>query len=72
MQNNIRKIINDKGLKISDVIIKCELSRSSFYEIMNGNSTPKLVNARKIANVLGVLLDELFPNDNFKEDKDNE
>ena len=69
MKNKIQKIIKDKGLKISFVIEKVGLAKSSFYEIMKGNAIPSLANARKICAVLNKPLDEVFPNDNFdKED----
>ncbi|WP_294363706.1 helix-turn-helix transcriptional regulator [uncultured Clostridium sp.] len=65
MNNNIRNIIEKKGMKITFVIKKVGLAKSSFYDIMNGNSIPNLINARKISEVLKVPLDELFPEENF-------
>ncbi|MGL5440834.1 MAG: helix-turn-helix transcriptional regulator [Filifactoraceae bacterium] len=70
MNNIIKKVINEKGLKATFVIKKIGISTSTFYDIVNGNSTPSLVNARKISSVLGVSLSELFPencNENIKE-----
>lgn len=69
MNNKIKEFISEKGLKVMFVIEKAGLSTSSFYEIMNGKAVPSLKNARKIANVLGVSLDELFPEEIFKEEK---
>ncbi|KMT21569.1 helix-turn-helix transcriptional regulator [Clostridium cylindrosporum] len=66
MENNIKKTINEKGIKTSYVIEKSGISRSSFYEIMNGNSVPSLINARKIAVSLGVSVDDIFPNNKCK------
>lgn len=68
MLNNIRKIISDKGLKITDVISQTELSKSYFYDVMNGESVPTLTVARKIAEVIKEPLDEVFPNDDLKEE----
>ena len=51
------------------VVEKVGLSTSSFYEIMNGKAVPSLRNARKIADALEVSLDELFPEEDFKEEK---
>lgn len=69
MKNKIQKIIKENGLKVSFVFEKAGLAKSSFYEIMNGNSIPSLANARKICEVLNKTLDEVFPNDDFlKED----
>lgn len=64
MNNRIRQIIEKKGLKISHVISESGLAKSYFYDVMNGKSIPSLANARKIAEVIGVPLDELFPNEN--------
>jgi len=61
MSNKIRQAIKEKGLTISSVIAKSGLAKSSFYEIMNGNSIPSLENARNISKAIGVPLDELFP-----------
>lgn len=67
MKNNIRNVIENEGFKISYVIEKTGLAKSSFYDIMNGNSIPSLLNARKISEALKVPLDELFPKEHFKE-----
>lgn len=65
MSNKIRQVIEEKGLKIKHVIDEVGLAKSSFYEIMNGNSIPNLENARSISKAIGVPLDELFPEDNL-------
>lgn len=67
MLNNIRKIIKNKGLKITEVIAQTDLSKSYFYDVMNGESVPTLRVARKIAEVIKEPLDEVFPDDDFKE-----
>lgn len=67
MQNNIRKIIKIKKLKIIDVISNVGISKSYFYDVMNGNSIPTLSVARKISEVIGETLDNVFPNDELKE-----
>lgn len=69
MKNNIRQALEDKGLKISYVIEKTRLSKSYFYDVMNGVSVPSLLIARKIEEVLEVPLNELFPNSNLTGDK---
>lgn len=68
MNNRIKEIIQNKGMKTTYVIEKVGLSTSSFYEIMNGKAVPSLMNARKIADVLEVPLDKLFPEDDFKKE----
>lgn len=60
MSNNIRKIIEGRGLKITFVIEKTDISKSHFYDIMNGYANPSITNVIKIAEVLGVTVDELF------------
>lgn len=64
MPNNIRKIIDENGLKIVHVIEKTNISKSHFYDIMNGNANPSIANAIKIAEVLKVTVEELFQTTN--------
>lgn len=61
MDNKIKQMIREKGLKTTFVIDKVKMSTSSFYEIMNGKAVPSLKNARKIASVLGTTIDKIFP-----------
>ncbi|MFR4583920.1 helix-turn-helix domain-containing protein [Clostridium cadaveris] len=68
MNNKIKEIIRNRGVKVTYIIEKVGLSTSSFYEIMNGKAVPSLMNARKIADALDVSLNELFPEDDFKEE----
>ncbi len=70
MKNNLKDIIKKKGLKIRFVIEKSKLSKTAFYDIMNGNAVPSLLNARRICNVLGCDLEKAFPNDNFVTEDD--
>ena len=61
MTNNVRKIIEENGLKITYVIDKAGISKSHFYDIMNGDSIPSITNAYKIADVLKKKIEEVFP-----------
>ncbi|WP_142414422.1 helix-turn-helix transcriptional regulator [Hathewaya massiliensis] len=61
MTNNIKELLNENHIKVSEVIEKTGLSRSHFYDVMKGNSIPSLLVARKIADAIGVRLEELFP-----------
>ena len=61
MQNNIKKIISKNRVTITEVIEKSGISRSAFYDIMNGKAIPSLLNARKISEVLGCKLEDVFP-----------
>ncbi|WPC40636.1 helix-turn-helix transcriptional regulator [Clostridium sp. JS66] len=65
MLNKIRQAIEEKNLKITNVIRNIRVSKSYFYDVMNGNSIPSLVVARKIAHELKVPLNELFPEQKF-------
>ncbi|MBN1070463.1 helix-turn-helix transcriptional regulator [Clostridium botulinum] len=68
MENKIHTIIKEKGLKISYVLGKVGLAKSSFYDIMNGKSIPSLANARRICEVLERNLNDVFPEEFKKED----
>ncbi|KAI3349066.1 helix-turn-helix transcriptional regulator [Clostridium botulinum] len=68
MENKIHAIIKEKGLKISYVLDKVGLAKSSFYDIMNGKSIPSLANARRICEVLERNLNDVFPEEFKKED----
>lgn len=68
MNNMINKIIKEKDLKVKKVIVDSGISKSAFYLIANGESVPSLSNARKISTALGLSVDEVFPNDVFKDD----
>lgn len=61
MENKIKETIKNKGLKTAFVIDKAGISKSHFYEIMNGNTEPSIIAAYKIAKVLNVPLKEIFP-----------
>ncbi|ABW18832.1 helix-turn-helix transcriptional regulator [Alkaliphilus oremlandii] len=61
MENKIKHFIKRKGLKTSFILSSTGVSKSYFYDVMKGKTIPSLVNARKIAKVMEVPLDELFP-----------
>lgn len=69
MNNKIKHMIDNQGLKVNFVIEKVGLAKSAFYAIMNGSSVPSLANARKISSALNKPLDEVFPNDVFTEEE---
>lgn len=69
MKNKIKEFLKEKNIKITTVVQEIGLSRSYFYDLMNGESVPSLITARKIADVLDVRLDELFPEENFNQEK---
>lgn len=61
MFNKIKSIIDEKGLKLTFILTKTGFSKSYFYDLSHGKTVPSLANARKLAKVLGVTVDELFP-----------
>lgn len=73
MKNNICQYFNrfkKQGRSISEIINKSGVSRTAFYDIMNGKQIPKLDTANKIATVLGVTIYDIFPD--LKGDDRNE
>lgn len=61
MKNKIREVAKAKNIAISQLIRDAGVSKSYLYDLMSGNSVPSLINARKIAEVLNVEIEELFP-----------
>lgn len=59
--NNIRKVVDEKSLKVACVARTAKISRSHLYDIINGTKNPSIVTARKIARALEATIDELFP-----------
>lgn len=64
MKNKIREVAKSKNIKISQLIKDTGVSKSYLYDLMSGNSVPSVINARKIADVLNVEIEELFPRKN--------
>ena len=63
MKNNIRKIINKQNLKVKDVIVNSKVSKSYFYDVMNGKIMPSLKKANDISKALNTTVQELFLNE---------
>lgn len=61
MPNNIKSLIDSKGLKKSYVAEKAGISESHLRKITNGKSIPSLPISRKIANALGESVEKVFP-----------
>jgi len=55
--------IRKRGLKKGWVAEQAGVSRSAMAMIVNGKSDPTLRTARKIAKVLGVTIEELWPDE---------
>ena len=70
LPNKIKEIANSKGIKIKTILESTGLSKSFFYDVVNGNCSISLENAKKIGGVLGVSLDEMFPDENLKSERE--
>lgn len=68
MKNKIRELLNVQGVKASNVIKESGLSKSYFYDLLNCNSMPSLAIARKLSESMGVSVDDLFPNEEIREE----
>lgn len=71
MQNNIKRLLELRGKKVSDLIKETELSRSFIYDVINEKSVPTVKTARKIADYLDTTIDEVFPSGKELTEKEN-
>lgn len=58
--NALKKAMFLKGLNLSDLAIKTEVSTTYLSQIINGKKTPSPKLAKKIANVLDLDIEDLF------------
>jgi len=65
MDNNIKELRTKSGLLQEELAKKCGVSRQTVNSIENNRYDPSLSLAFKLAEVLGVTVDELF---NYKSD----
>lgn len=56
----IREILMKKNIKVARVLPFLSISRSTFYNILNGSKSPTLDELEEIASVLGVRIEELY------------
>ena len=59
-KNRIRDVRREKGLRQSDLARKVGVFQSEISEIETGERRPNVYLAKRIAEALGVSLDELF------------
>jgi len=59
--NKIREIADEKNIRISQIVNKTNLSKSFVYDIINEKSYPTIPAGKKIAEALGVTLNDVFP-----------
>ena len=66
----IREIMLEKGISVNEMSEKLEITRQSFYSIVNGN--PTMSTLAKIAEILGVTVKKLFKDESNGNISDNE
>lgn len=70
MENRIREIRNSLGLSQDALAEKSGISRPFLSTIETGKAVPTVATAIDIATVLGVTMDELFPKDRSRWNKE--
>lgn len=60
MQKTLEEIRNSKNLSQKQVAEKARISRTFYTHIENGNRTPSMKIAKRLADVLNLSLDEFF------------
>ncbi|GLG01195.1 hypothetical protein Alches_12340 [Alicyclobacillus hesperidum subsp. aegles] len=61
METRLKKLLKERGLKQGWVAEQTGISLGAMSAIVNGKSDPTLRSARAIARVLGVSIEELWP-----------
>ncbi|PTH57677.1 helix-turn-helix domain-containing protein [Staphylococcus agnetis] len=59
-RNDLKKAMFIKGLNLSTLAIKAELSSTYLSQIVNGKKTPSPKLAKKIADALDVEIEDVF------------
>ena len=62
MQNNIKKVIKDKGIKQKFLCDKLGINESVLSLIINGKRKPSQDRLRALAKILNVSIKTLYPN----------
>ena len=57
---HLRKIRKNKGISIREMELEGDIDRRRLSKIENGKANPTLFTLRKICDVLGITLEELF------------
>ena len=68
MYERYKKLLDEKGLKNSDVSRGAKVSNMTLSDWKNGKTVPKTDTLRKIAEFLNVSVDYLLGNDNIPTD----
>lgn len=61
LHNRLRLAMALQGLNIMELARLSNVSRVSIYHALNGNETMRVETAKKLANVLEVNIEDLFP-----------
>jgi len=65
----LKNIASERGIKLGWIAERIEMELTKFSRIANGIQLPDVVEAQKIADVLGVTVAELWPLPPKKEDE---
>jgi len=61
MKTNLKRILQERGLKQKWLEEKSGVSHAAMSSLVNGKSGPTLRSARAIAKVLGLNIEEIWP-----------
>ena len=61
MKNKIRKYVEKSGKTVGTIVKEAQISRSTFYAILNGEQVPRIDTAIRIAQALEVDIADAFP-----------
>ncbi|URZ08939.1 helix-turn-helix transcriptional regulator [Clostridium felsineum] len=60
MENSIKQISKNKGIKLNVLAKQTGLSQTTVYSIARGSSVPTLITAYKISKALNTTIEDLF------------
>lgn len=66
--NRVRELRRERGWSLDELSQRTGVSKSHLSSVERGMKSPTIAIARKIAEVLGVSLDRLFPPEESKKD----
>jgi transcriptional regulator with XRE-family HTH domain len=58
---NVRRILDERGLSVNWLVVQLKASPGTIYPIVRGEALPSIGTTARIAEVLGVLVDDLLP-----------
>lgn len=60
MGKRIRQMRKEKGMKQAELGYACDIEKQSMYRIEAGRTNPTIITLKRIAEQLGISLNELF------------